>query len=512
MMDNDGISYEGGRSVDGETSSIKEAHSEQHLSTSSSSTTTAKTRVKRVRKEIDLDPDTFFNRSNDTKQRMLLLKQKREEEKREKRRKKLHLQEKKRKKEEKMGKKSSLTGDDIGGIKQRRSSTPRSEYHSAAGEVSDSSDVLVLEEISTPQPVSPAKKAAAKLRRKKEGPKLSPPPGLTRGQIETMRHAMGYEVDDYVSLPAHHTRSTTTTTETTTVPRVLSPNPVVFSSDEEDGGNTTTNNPDGTVKDLLPEIAARARERARQIAAAKASEAGTQRNKHSGFNVLISVATTDNTRRAFEAYTSTGDVVGAMSLNFTLKSGVPLRRARIAWARRCGVDENRVRMLNRATFMVVYDSSTAEDLGVTEDDPQLGLAIALEEEIKNLQVQHQMQLEQELLADDEDDDAVPVLSAKQRQTSVAASETDARPETEAETEDEGKFKIFLQDGKGERIVVRVRGESSVADIVKYYRSRRPELAAGKTVVLSLDDDDLDPAELVKDTELEDEVTIDVKLR
>ncbi|KAK9378038.1 uncharacterized protein V2V93DRAFT_383189 [Kockiozyma suomiensis] len=322
---------------------------------------------------------------------------------------------------------------------------------------SDDSDVVLLHESRPPSP------------KKRQLPRLSPPPTLSKEELMTARRAI--RGDD-------------------TPPRARAE----WDYDEDENNmqhGAMTGAVDEDFTDLLPELAARVRARTREDTP--------------GFNVTVSVDTTQGMIDAFENNREVENEERKVGTKvFTMRATQALRKTRRAWCRMCGgIPEARVVLLDRATFARVYDSTSPVDLGVSETEPLLGLIAVLDEEVEGLQEQNR----QRILERDKDDDDETDKVQMQGQVQSGG-------EQEEEEEEEGTaigLKIFLQDGQGEKITVRVKPESTVAAIVEYYKSRRP-MSANKVIVLSLDDDDLEPEQRVHETELEDEVTVDVKLR
>ncbi|KAK9386654.1 hypothetical protein V1515DRAFT_639562 [Lipomyces mesembrius] len=408
-----------------------------------------------LKRAMEIDEDAFFSRKQSSLQFRELEKKKKKKSKRP------AVGDRKQKKKEEV-----LEDEPQRGRRLRTSSRSRS-----------SSPIVILETV-------PKKREVRR-------PTLSPPPALSREQLEAAKNAL-LSSDVFGS-----TRSAID----------------IFDDDSDDGALTMTqNNCDddndkgnaGDVNtDLLPELAAKIRERMKSMTTLGsatpnyATEMSTPKENQFIVHVLV------ETQISLDPGSDAEDPEEPLRLKsrvFKVKSTYNFSKIRYAWMKASNIPEDvmdSVVFLDNGSYSRLYDESTPLMVGVTEEDPHLSILAVRKNEVDKLR--------QELLERVEhmgDDDDASNKSDEDEDVEIPSSQP---------LSSTNEIKVYLQDGKGERIYLKVKSESKISTIIKYYRNKR-NIEPKMHVTLELDDEIIPENLTVSETEIEDEVTIDVHVR
>ncbi|KAK9482746.1 hypothetical protein V1527DRAFT_475382 [Lipomyces starkeyi] len=406
-----------------------------------------------LKRAMEIDEDAFFSRKQSSLQFRDL-----EKKKKKKKSKRPAVGDKKQKNKE------VLEDQPQRGRRVRNSSRSRS-----------SSPIVILE-------------TAAKKREVRK-PTLSPPPALSREQLEAAKNAL-LSSDVFGS-----TRS------------VID----IFDGDSDDGALMTGSNGDDdddkgnagdANTDLLPELAARIRERMKTMTTLGsatpnyATEMSTP--KENQFIVHVLVETQISLDPGSDAE-DPDEPLRIKSRVFKVKSTYNFSKIRYAWMKASKIPQDMmdtVVFLDNGSYSRLYDESTPLMVGVTEEDPHLSILAVRKNEVDKLR--------QELLERVEhmgDDDDASNKSDEDENVEIPSSQPLSSNE----------IKIYLQDGKGERIYLKVKSDSKISTIIKYYRNKR-NIEPKMHVTLEMDDEIIPENLTVSETEIEDEVTIDVHVK
>ncbi|KAK9368617.1 hypothetical protein V1509DRAFT_653177 [Lipomyces kononenkoae] len=320
-------------------------------------------------------------------------------------------------------------------------------------------------------------------------PTLSPPPALSREQLEAAKNALLSSEVFCTSRSAID----------------------IFDDDDSDDG-VMTSRMDGNEDDdkenidLLPELAAKIREHMKAAAPSGSGTSGHSTGEmpsatENQFIVHVLVETQISLDPCSDAE-DPEEPVRIKSRVFKVKSTYNFSKIKYAWmkASKIPVDMmDSIVFLDNGSYSRLYDESTPVMVGVTEEDPHLSILAVRKNEVDKLR--------QELL------DRVEHMGDYD---DVASNKTD---DDEDETAESGsgvqlpsnEIRIYLQDGKGDRIHLKVKSDSKISTIIKYYRTKR-NIEPNMHVTLEMDDEVIDENLTVSETEIEDEVTIDVYVR
>ncbi|KAK9316854.1 hypothetical protein V1522DRAFT_241127 [Lipomyces starkeyi] len=406
-----------------------------------------------LKRAMEIDEDAFFSRKQSSLQFRDLEKKKKKKSKRP------AVGGRKRKKKEEVLEDEPQRGRRVGNWSRSRSSSP----------------IVILE-------TAPKKREVRK-------PTLSPPPALSREQLEAAKNAL-LSSDVFGS-----TRS------------VID----IFDGDSDDGALMTGSNGDDdddkgnagdTNTDLLPELAARIRERMKTMTTLGsatpnyATEMSTPKENQFIVHVLV------ETQISLDPGSDAEDADEPLRIKsrvFKVKSTYNFSKIRYAWMKASKIPEDMmdtVVFLDNSSYSRLYDESTPLMVGVTEEDPHLSILAVRKNEVDKLR--------QELLERVEhmgDDDEASNKSDEDEDVEIPSSQPLSSNE----------IKIYLQDGKGERIYLKVKSDSKISTIIKYYRNKR-NIEPKMHVTLEMDDEIIPENFTVSETEIEDEVTIDVHVR
>ncbi|KAK9329882.1 hypothetical protein V1520DRAFT_363174 [Lipomyces starkeyi] len=407
-----------------------------------------------LKRAMEIDEDAFFSRKQSSLQFRDLEKKKKKKSKRS------AVGDRKQKKKEEV-----LEDKPQRGRRVRNSSRSRS-----------SSPIVILE-------TAPKKREVRK-------PTLSPPPALSREQLEAAKNAL-LSSDVFGS-----TRS------------VID----IYDGDSDDGGARMTGsngdddddkgNAGDTNTDLLPELAARIRERMKTMTTLGSAtpnyptEMSTPKENQFIVHVLV------ETQISLDPVSDAEDPDEQLRIKsrvFKVKSTYNFSKIRYAWMKASKIPEDMmdtVVFLDNGSYSRLYDESTPLMVGVTEEDPHLSILAVRKNEVDKLR--------QELLERVEhmsDDDDASNKSDEDEDVEIPSSQPLSSNE----------IKIYLQDGKGERIYLKVKSDSKISTIIKYYRNKR-NIEPKMHVTLEMDDEIIPENLTVSETEIEDEVTIDVHVR
>ncbi|KAJ8101584.1 ubiquitin-2 like Rad60 SUMO-like-domain-containing protein [Lipomyces tetrasporus] len=320
-------------------------------------------------------------------------------------------------------------------------------------------------------------------------PTLSPPPALSREQLEAAKNAL-LSSDVFGS-----TRSVIDIFDDD------SDDDVVTRRNDGDGDDGNENADDANA-DLLPELAAKIRERMRAMTAQKSVVPDYTSNmpapRESQFIVHVLVETQISLDQASDEE-DLDEPRRIKSRVFKVKSTYTFSKIRYAWMKACKIPEDvmeSIVFLDNSSYSRLYDESTPLMVGVTEEDPHLSILAVRKNEVDKLR---QDLLERFEHMDDDDD------------VSNKTDEDEAQEIPSSQPAPSNEIKLYLQDGKGERIHLKVKPESKISTIIKYYRTKR-NIAPNMQVTLEMDDELIPENATVSETEIEDEVTIDVHVR
>ncbi|KAK9447963.1 uncharacterized protein V1518DRAFT_419329 [Limtongia smithiae] len=329
-------------------------------------------------------------------------------------------------------------------------------------------------------------------------PTLSPPPTLSKAQLESMRKLV------YM----------------------------------QHGQKTQPMAASGTVASAkaTPSAASRLSERLRSASNSSTPMPSSAPKRPIGptFPVTVLVETTTTVQQAFKVLLSPTSDANIETLVragfFKIKSAHPFSKVRTAWldqvARNLlavtdteesgeGIDETaflRVArdmvLLDKTTLAKCYDDGTPAQVGVKPEEPHMSLLAVMRGEVESLRADFCNQLED--LAEDDEEDAEGKKTADTAATDDDDEDKDGLQASTADVDD-GGMRVFLQDGVGEPLNLKVKPELIVSRIVDYYRQKR-NVPMSKVITLEIDDEPLDAHDIVASTEIEDEITIDVKVR
>ncbi|KAK9495747.1 hypothetical protein V1508DRAFT_408350 [Lipomyces doorenjongii] len=407
-----------------------------------------------LKRAMEIDEDAFFSRKQSSLQFRDLEKKKKKKSKR------AAVGTRKQKK------KADVSEDELQrGRRLRNSSRSRS-----------SSPIVILE-------TAPKKREVRK-------PTLSPPPALSREQLEAAKNAL-LSSDVFGS-----TRSAIDIFDDDSDDGAL-----MMSQNNGDDDNYKGNTGDANT-DLLPELAAKIRERMKSMTTLGsaipnyATEMSTP--KENQFIVHVLVETQVSLDPGSDAE-DPEEPVRIKSRVFKVKSTYNFSKIRYAWMKASKIPQDvmdSIVFLDNGSYSRLYDESTPLMVGVTEEDPHLSILAVRKNEVDKLR--------QELLERVEhmgDDDDASSKSDEDEDVQIPSSQPLSSNE----------IKIYLQDGKGERIYLKVKSESKISTIIKYYRNKR-NIEPMMHVTLEMDDEIIPENLTVSETDIEDEVTIDVHVK
>ncbi|KAK9322982.1 hypothetical protein V1517DRAFT_116266 [Lipomyces orientalis] len=318
-------------------------------------------------------------------------------------------------------------------------------------------------------------------------PTLSPPPALSMEQLEAAKNAL-LSSDVFGS-----TRSVIDVFDDD------SDDDVVARRNDSDDGDGNKNAHDANI-DLLPELAAKIRERMKaaqkSVVPDYTSSMPTPRENQFIVHVLV------ETQISLDQAPDEEDLDEPQRIKsrvFKVKSTYNFSKIRYAWMKACKIPEDvmeSIVFLDNSSYSRLYEESTPLMVGVTEEDPHLSILAVRKNEVDKLR---QELLERFEHMDDDDD------------VSNKTDEDEAQEVPSSQPVPSNEIKLYLQDGKGERIHLKVKPESRISTIIKYYRNKR-NIAPNMQVTLEMDDELIPENATVSETEIEDEVTIDVHVR
>ncbi|KAK9432652.1 hypothetical protein V1505DRAFT_237253 [Lipomyces doorenjongii] len=407
-----------------------------------------------LKRAMEIDEDAFFSRKQSSLQFRDLEKKKKKKSKR------ATVGDRKQKKKAEVSEDEPQRGRRLRNSSRSRSSSP----------------IVILE-------TAPKKREVRK-------PTLSPPPALSREQLEAAKNAL-LSSDVFGS-----TRSAIDIFDDDSDDGAL-----MMSQNNGDDDNDKGNTGDANT-DLLPELAAKIRERMKSMTTLGsatpnyATEMSTP--KENQFIVHVLVETQISLDPGSDAE-DPEEPVRIKSRVFKVKSTYNFSKIRYAWMKASKIPQDvmdSIVFLDNGSYSRLYDESTPLMVGVTEEDPHLSILAVRKNEVDKLR--------QELLERVEhmgDDDDASNKSDEDEDVQIPSSQPLSSNE----------IKIYLQDGKGERIYLKVKSESKISTIIKYYRNKR-NIEPMMHVTLEMDDEIIPENLTVSETEIEDEVTIDVHVK
>ncbi|KAK9352081.1 hypothetical protein V1523DRAFT_414988 [Lipomyces doorenjongii] len=407
-----------------------------------------------LKRAMEIDEDAFFSRKQSSLQFRDLEKKKKKKSKR------AAVGDRKQKKKAEVSEDEPQRGRRLRNSSRSRSSSP----------------IVILE-------TAPKKREVRK-------PTLSPPPALSREQLEAAKNAL-LSSDVFGS-----TRSAIDIFDDDSDDGAL-----MMSQNNGDDDNDKGNTGDANT-DLLPELAAKIRERMKSMTTLGsatpnyATEMSTP--KENQFIVHVLVETQISLDPGSDAE-DPEEPVRIKSRVFKVKSTYNFSKIRYAWMKASKIPQDvmdSIVFLDNGSYSRLYDESTPLMVGVTEEDPHLSILAVRKNEVDKLR--------QELLERVEhmgDDDDASNKSDEDEDVQIPSSQPLSSNE----------IKIYLQDGKGERIYLKVKSESKISTIIKYYRNKR-NIEPMMHVTLEMDDEIIPENLTVSETEIEDEVTIDVHVK
>ncbi|KAK9234571.1 hypothetical protein V1525DRAFT_50980 [Lipomyces kononenkoae] len=317
-------------------------------------------------------------------------------------------------------------------------------------------------------------------------PTLSPPPALSREQLEAAKNAL-LSSDVFCT-----SRSAID----------------IFDDDSDDGGMMDqTDVGEGDDKentDLLPELAAKIREQMKAATLSGHSASGDSTAEipsptENQFVVHVLVETQISLDPEPDAE-DPDEPVRIKSRVFKVKSTYNFSKIRYAWMKASKIPVemmDSIVFLDNSSYSRLYDESTPVMVGVTEEDPHLSILAVRKNEVDKLR--------QELL------DRVEHMGEEDEDDSNKTDEDEAAEIAAGQPLPSNEIRIYLQDGKGDRIHLKVKSKSKISTIIKYYRTKR-NIEPNMHVSLEMDDEVIPENLTVSETEIEDEVTIDVYVR
>ncbi|KAK9454982.1 ubiquitin-2 like Rad60 SUMO-like-domain-containing protein [Dipodascopsis uninucleata] len=272
--------------------------------------------------------------------------------------------------------------------------------------------------------------------------------------------------------------------------------------------------------DLLPELAARARRQRQE------SESGNDlydrfsrsrtRTVSSGPPFIVDVLVETNIPVSIASVDSSKQVKRKA---FRVKSNYEFRKVRLAWQQNSELPAeivNNIVFLHKDNYMRVYDHVTPSILGVQEENPELTVLAVIKDDVERLREEFRLTGN----GDDIDEGNGEAGNAITSEKSDYLGISDSRSQTlgtdsfstigtqdDTKASDEG-LRIFLQDRDGDKFKVIVKPDTNVSKIISFYRQKKG-LPVTASITLEMDNEKIDPNDVVSQTELEDEVTIDV---
>ena len=146
----------------------------------------------------------------------------------------------------------------------------------------------------------------------------------------------------------------------------------------------------------------------------------------------------------------------------------------------------------------VYDFATPQTLGVTVKSPSMLLnAMTLMDFEKNLMEEFKQRLE-----------PIDYDELVRQQLEDLQEANQDKEEEKGKKEEDGEFRISMKGKDNKSLHVLVNPDTKIQKLVDYYRSQH-EIPRTTEITLLFDDEELDPSDLIKNTELEEDFTIDV---
>ncbi|KAK9475112.1 ubiquitin-2 like Rad60 SUMO-like-domain-containing protein [Dipodascopsis tothii] len=375
---------------------------------------------------------------------------------------------KKKKKESEDGKKKHRDGEERRkkhrdkADKERKPKDKRSRHRSHDGAAASSTPDVEPAAVDAPA----ASKAVARQ------PSLTPPPELTATELQSLTKSM------------------------------LSPPPAPRSAELYDLGRKEADEGD----DLFPELAARARQLVQK--------------KEYVVNVLIQTDIPSPLPEGSDAPgVLGGDSAGKVPPQlFKVWNNMAFGKLKAAWLRNSGFRNREDMDMIVFAWHVTFGRQRKSRLVKIYDETTPGLLLGKEagelvrfgddDEPNQLVVEAMYTMDYDLVVDSYEQEPAEGGGLEQQ---INAAEPAPEPAPEPEPEPEDGYRLTLQSAAYAPLNLLVRPDSKIARIADHFRKKHG-LAASATVRLVFDDETLNPGDTVADTELEDDVTIDVHVQ